>query len=128
MISFREMKPEDAECVAAIEAASFPVPWSRQSFWEEASNEKTYYLLAIVEGEIVGYAGAWLVLDEAQVTNIAVAPLHRGRGVGRALLTELIGRVKVRGAERMTLEVRPSNTAAIALYHALGFGNRTGSI
>ncbi len=129
MISFREMKSEDADRVAAIEAASFPVPWSRQSFWEEASNEQAYYLLAISDGEIIGYAGAWLVLDEAQVTNIAVAPAWRGRGVGRLLLTELIARVKVQGAVRMTLEVRPSNTAALALYDALGFqdcGRRPG--
>ncbi len=129
MISFREMKPEDADHVAAIEAASFPVPWSRQSFWEEASNDQACYLLAVSEGEIIGYAGAWIVLDEAQVMNIAIAPAWRGLGAGRSLLTELIARMKARGAERMTLEVRPSNTAALALYGALGFrdcGRRPG--
>lgn len=129
MIRFREMTAADAEDVAAIEAASFPIPWSRQAFWEEASNEQACYLLAIVDGEIIGYAGAWLVLDEAQLMNIAVAPRWRGRGVGRGLLTELVARMKARGAVRMTLEVRPSNAPALALYGALGFedyGRRPG--
>lgn len=129
MIGFREMKPEDADCVAAIEEASFSVPWSRTAFWEEASNEQAYFLLALSEEEIIGYAGVWLILDEAQLTNIAVDPRHRDNGVGRCLLAELIHRVKAKGAERMTLEVRPSNAAALALYSSLGFqdyGRRPG--
>ena len=80
MISFREMRPEDAAAVEAIERASFAVPWSRRAFWEEAQNERTVYLVALLEGEIVGYAGAWILLDEAQITNVAVAPEKRGQG------------------------------------------------
>ena len=74
MISFREMKPEDADAVEAVEKASFSVPWSRKSFWEEASNERTYYLLALDGDQVVGYAGTWILDDEAQITNVAVAP------------------------------------------------------
>ena len=129
MIRFRVMTPQDADQVAAIEAASFTMPWSRQSFWEEAQNEQAYYLLALSEEEIVGYAGVWLVLDEAQVMHIAVAPARRGQGIGRMLLADLMARSKARGAARMTLEVRPSNAAALALYASLGFkdfGRRPG--
>lgn len=121
MISFREMRPEDAAAVEEIERASFAVPWSRRAFWEEAKNERTLYLVALMEGEIVGYAGAWILLDEAQITNVAVAPKKRGQGIGRHLMEEMMARAKARGASRMTLEVRPSNAVALTLYKSCGF-------
>ena len=121
MIAFREMKPEDAEAVEEVEKASFSMPWSRKSFWEEAANERTYYLLALDDEKVIGYAGTWILDDEAQITNVAVAPEHRGKKVGSGLMTELIKEAKKRGATRMTLEVRPSNTAALALYVKFGF-------
>ena len=121
MISYREMKPEDADAVEAVEKASFSVPWSRKSFWEEAANERTYYLLALDDDEVIGYAGTWILDDEAQITNVAVAPEYRGQKVGAGLMTELIKEAKKRGATRMTLEVRPSNAAALALYKKFGF-------
>ena len=121
MISFREMTPEDADAVEAVEKASFSVPWSRKSFWEEAANERTYYLLALDDGKVIGYAGTWILDDEAQITNVAVAPEYRRQKVGAGLMAELIKEAKNRGAARMTLEVRPSNTAALALYEKFGF-------
>ena len=123
MISFREMMPQDAAEVERIEQASFAVPWSRQSFWEEAANEQTLYLLLLEDEQIIGYAGAWLVLDEAQVTNVAIAAEKRGQGFGHKLMAELMARARERGARRMTLEVRPSNTAALALYKDCGFAD-----
>ena len=121
MISFREMKPEDAEAVEEVEKASFSMPWSRKSFWEEAANERTYYLVALDDEKVIGYAGTWILDDEAQITNVAVAPAYRGKKVGAGLMENLIGEAKKRGATRMTLEVRPSNTAALALYEKFGF-------
>ncbi len=121
MISFREMRPEDADAVEEVEKASFAVPWSRKSFWEEAANERTYYLLALDDEIVVGYAGTWILDDEAQITNVAVAPEYRGQKVGAGLMENLIKEAKKRGATRMTLEVRPSNTAALALYEKFGF-------
>ena len=115
------MKPEDADAVEAVEKASFSVPWSRKSFWEEAANERTYYLLALDGDQVVGYAGTWILDDEAQITNVAVAPAYRGKKVGAGLMDALIKEAKKRGATRMTLEVRPSNTAALALYEKFGF-------
>ena len=123
MIIFREMVPADADAVEEIEKASFSVPWSRKSFWEEAANERTYYLLALDDGKVIGYAGTWILDDEAQITNVAVAPERREQGVGAALMAELIKKAKERGATRMTLEVRPSNTAALALYEKFGFAD-----
>jgi len=121
MIKFREMVPEDAAGVEAVEKTSFAIPWSRQSFWEEAANERTCYLLALDETTIIGYAGVWILDDEAQITNVAIAPSYRGQGVGTKLMAEIMGAAKSRGAARMTLEVRPSNAAALALYAAFGF-------
>ena len=121
MITFREMVPEDAAGVEAVEKESFAIPWSRQSFWEEAANERTYYLLALEDEVIIGYAGTWIIEDEAQITNVAIAPRYRGQGIGTRMMAEIIQAAKQRGAVRMTLEVRPSNTAALAFYTAFGF-------
>lgn len=123
-IAFRRMVPEDADAVAAIEAACMPVPWSRQTFWEEASRTAAYYLLALdgnKDKQIIAYAGCWVMTNEGHITNVAVDPAYQGQGVGKALMVELMRRVKELGADSMTLEVRPSNKAAIALYTGLGF-------
>lgn len=131
-LSFRQMVPDDADAVARVEAASFPVPWSRESFWREASNEHTCYVLAC-DGEaaapVIGYAGCWILAGEAQITNVAILPDYRGRGVGTKLMAAVIAAAKARGASAMTLEVRPSNAPALALYHHYGFreaGRRKG--
>lgn len=120
-LHFRRMKPADAEGVERVEKASFAVPWSRQSFWEEAANDQAYYLLALDGEEIIGYAGTWFVFDEAHITNVAIAPAYRGQGVGSQMMEEIIRVVKEQGITSMTLEVRPSNTAALALYAKFGF-------
>ena len=70
---------------------------------------------AFWEDQLVGYAGMWQVVDEAHITNIAVLPGYRGRGIGRMLLEALLKDANVRGARSATLEVRPSNIAALAL-------------
>ena len=129
MIHFRQMTPEDAAGVELVEKASFAVPWSREAFWQEAASERAFYLLVLEDERIIGYAGTWIILDEAQITNVAIAPEFRGQGIGSQLMKELICQVKARGATAMTLEVRPSNAPAIALYTSFGFrdtGRRPG--
>jgi [ribosomal protein S18]-alanine N-acetyltransferase len=121
MITFRKMVKEDAASVEIVEKASFGMPWSRQSFWEAAVNKDAYYLLALEENEIIGYAGTWLVADEAHIMNVAIAPVHRNMGLGRKMMVELIRVVKEKGITAMTLEVRPSNTVARKLYEKMGF-------
>lgn len=128
-LCFREMVPEDAYDVALVEEACFSMPWSRESFWQEASNENTYYLLALWDDKIVGYAGAWIVSGEAQITNVAVHPDYREKGIASEMMRQMIQHVKSLGITAMTLEVRPSNTAALTLYEKFGLksvGRRKG--
>lgn len=123
-IEFYRMVQEDADGVARVEAACMPVPWSRQSFWEEASHTDAYYLIARDvdrDNIIVAYAGCWVLANEGHITNVAVDPDYQGQGLGRRLMNELTSRVKALGVDSMTLEVRPSNTVAINLYTSLGF-------
>ena len=121
VIHFRTLLPEDAEGVARVERESFPTPWSREDFWREASNGFACYIVALDDMEIIGFAGCWISFEEAQVTNIALTSTQRGRGLGKDLMTRLMCAAAARGAERMTLEVRPSNTPALRLYEGLGF-------
>ena len=123
-IEFYRMVQEDADGVARVEAACMPVPWSRRSFWEEASHTDAYYLIARDvdrDNLIVAYAGCWVLANEGHITNVAVDPDYQGQGLGRRLMNELTSRVKALGVDSMTLEVRPSNTVAINLYTSLGF-------
>ena len=123
-IEFYRMVQEDADGVARVEAACMPVPWSRQSFWEEASHTDAYYLIARDvdrDNLIVAYAGCWVLANEGHITNVAVEHDYQGQGLGRRLMNELTSRVKALGVDSMTLEVRPSNTVAINLYTSLGF-------
>lgn len=125
-LSFREMVPDDAAAVEQVEKACFAMPWSRESFWREAANENTLYLLALdeeafAEKKIIGYVGCWISFEEAQITNVAVSPEYRGQHVGTEMMAELIRRVKEKGVTALTLEVRPSNDPALALYKNFGF-------
>lgn len=122
-IYFREMVPEDAEAVAVVEEKCFSMPWSRESFWRDASNENTLYLLAVdkEKEEVIGYVGCWILANEGEITNVAISPEYRGQHIAETMLLELINRVKKRGGTAMTLEVRPSNTPALKLYEKLGF-------
>ena len=119
-IEFRLMRQTDAEEIAAIEEMTFAMAWSRKDFWAEAINTNAVYVVGIVENKIVAYAGAWISFEEAQVTNVAVHPDYRGQGFGMKLFARLIAEVKKRGVTAITLEVRPSNEAAIRLYEKFG--------
>ena len=106
--------------VMKIDKECFPDPWSEKSFVDEMENENTVYLVAIDDG-VLGYAGMWSVFENADITNIAVSPDARRRGIGESLLLELIKYAEKRGADNIRLEVRSSNTAAISLYEKCGF-------
>lgn len=120
-ISIRKMLPEDIDGVAQVEQQSFLTPWSRQTFAEEMKNMLAQYLVVETDGVIAGYAGMWVIIDEAHVTNIAILPQYRCRGLGEKLLQSLIKLAVRYGAQSMTLEVRVSNTAAQHLYYKKGF-------
>ena len=120
--AIRRMTLRDVDAVHAIEAATFSKPWTREDFVKEMTqNACARYLVAEEDGRIVGFAGAWMILDESHMTNIAVLPECRGRGMGRRLMTELMQYASNLGVSYMTLEVRAGNEKAQALYKSLGF-------
>lgn len=121
-ISFENMKKTHLDDVVEIERYSFPTPWSREAYFHEiAGNDFAYYTVALLCGKVVGYCGMWVILDEAHVTTIAAHPEYRSRGLGAKLLHQLINEALLRGCNKMTLEVRPSNHHALRLYTKTGF-------
>lgn len=121
-ISISSMKVSEIDQVVKIERLSFPTPWSPHAFYSELTENLCACYVVAKEGvRVIGYAGMWVLIDEAHVTNIAVHPDFRRRGIGEKLLKELITRAASRGARRLTLEVRPSNEAAQRLYTKFGF-------
>jgi ribosomal-protein-alanine N-acetyltransferase len=116
-------RKKDLEAVWAIEQASFSYPWTRAMFQEElAKIPATLFVLREVPGKrVLGYSCFWTLSGELQLVNIAVHPDLRGKGLGRKLLSHLLQEAESREAEKIFLEVRPSNRAAIGLYERLGF-------
>ena len=115
------MLPEDVPEVMAIDRLSFPTPWSEIAYRSEISNAAAYYLVARLGERMVGYGGAWMVIDEAHVTTLGVDPEFRGRKIGERLLAALLLEARRRDVRRASLEVRESNQAARALYEKYGF-------
>ncbi len=107
--------------MAAIERACFSLPWSESKVRDELNGEHSLYLAAVVNDTLYGYAGAQLILDEGYITNIAVHPEHRRKGVADLLLKALIGQSRRQGVRFLTLEVRRSNLSAQSLYEKNGF-------
>jgi len=105
-----------------IETVSFGAPWSERAYRNEMNNRSAIYLVALsADGAVLGYAGAWVVMDEAHITTIAIRPDMRGRKMGKALLVALLDAAATKGSKRATLEVRPSNTVALEIYRKFGF-------
>lgn len=122
----RRMEFDDLDAIEQIEKSAFTVPWSRESFLNELTNNLfAYYLVLEVEGNVIGYGGMWIIADEAHITNIAIAPNYRGKRWGEKLLVTMKDHAAKQGATAMTLEVRTSNVVAQRLYKKLGF-DKTG--
>ena len=118
----RPMQIEDLNEVLEIERASFSTPWSPQSFKAELTdNEYARYLCLELGGQVIGYMGLWFILDEGHITNIAIAPSFRGQHWGEFLMRAMMEKMADQGMERMTLEVRVSNSPAQSLYKRFGF-------
>ncbi len=126
----RSMREEDIRRILPIERACFPTPWSRRMFEDEFGHgEDRYWVVADSPWGLLGYGGVMIAGDEGHVLNLAVRHDARGRGLGTALLSDLVVAARERGVRRLTLEVRPSNERAIRLYEAAGFagvGHRPG--
>ena len=119
-ISFRPMRVADIATVLDIERRTYPEPWSEGVFRDELSQPGRVYLVAEVEGEMIGFAGLMLVEEDAHVTTLAVDAAIRQRSVGTQLMLELIAAGLDRGARNLTLEVRATNEGAQRLYSRFG--------
>jgi ribosomal-protein-alanine N-acetyltransferase len=117
----RDMKLEDIDGVYTVEKSCFPDPWSKESFKKEVQNKLAKYLVAQIEDKVVGYVGAWFVVDEAHITNVAVSPQYRGQKIGDKIVKSLIDECQDNKMKAMTLEVRVSNIVAQNLYKKYGF-------
>jgi [ribosomal protein S18]-alanine N-acetyltransferase len=120
--SIEPMRRRHLASVIRIEHHAHPRPWSLGVFAGElAQGDGRYYVVGKLDGKVAGYAGMMFVADEAHVTNIAVAPAARRRGVATRLLAHLVAVAVSRRCRAMTLEVRMGNTAAQDLYRKFGF-------
>lgn len=128
------MREADLAQVMAIEEAVFVGdPWPRSAFQRQLDNPLAQFLVIVVRdpletraarrpaGKVIGYAGTWIIVDEAHLMNIAVTPTFQRQGLGELLLLVVLDSMRALGAATCTLEVRPSNTRAQALYRRLGF-------
>lgn len=116
------MRMSDIAAVHEIERLSFATPWPSYAFEQElTSNRLARYVVARAGASVAGFAGVWLMVDEAHITTFGVHPDRRRLGIGRRMLVALVDLSLELKARRMTLEVRASNAAAQALYEELGF-------
>ena len=109
------------DAAAELERSCFAHPWSRNSLQSELNNPHSVFLAACEDGELIGYVGMSVVVDEGYIFNVAVNEAYRRRGVGSALIRELVTYGKKHGLCFITLEVRQSNAPAVALYDRFGF-------
>ena len=124
------MSLDDLDEVLEIERASFKTPWSRGAFrYELTQNRVARSVVGRLDGRLVGYLCLWEIGHEIHITNVAVHPSFRRRGVARALLGQTLDQARWSGVELLFLEVRPTNVEALPLYESLGFrviGRRKG--
>ena len=117
----REMLIDDLEQVMEIERELFHVPWTREGFFTFLTREDAMFLVVEEKEQILGYCGLLMVLDEGDITNVAVRPDHRKKGIADAILTDVLSESQKRGARTIYLEVRESNLPAQKLYEKHGF-------
>lgn len=125
-LEIRRMRPQDVPQVMEIEAVSFGRHhWSDESFYNEISNHvgRYYTLLHQETGQVLGYCGFWLILDEAHITTIAVRPEFRGHALGELMLLQVLERSMATSIHWATLEVRVSNYSAQNLYYKYAFSS-----
>lgn len=117
----REMLVEDLEQVMEIENDLFHVPWTKEGFFTFLTREDAMFLVVEEKGKLLGYCGLLMVLDEGDVTNVAVRRDRQKEGIGHFLMESLIRLAKERGITTIHLEVRVGNHSAIRLYERMGF-------
>ena len=117
----KKLDADAAVRIAELEKLCFSVPWSEDSVRYALEDALHLWLGCYEDGEIIGYAGVQIVLDEGFIDNVAVHPAARNRGIAKSLIEELCKESVLRGAAALMLEVRPSNAPAIKVYESAGF-------
>ncbi len=120
-LTIRPLQESDVEPLSIIEAESFSMPWSARDFADLLKRDYCVYLVAEIEGEVVGCLGMTDICHEGNIDNVVVAERFRGRGIATQLMEALFAAGENRGVVAYTLEVRVSNAAAIHLYEKMGF-------
>jgi [ribosomal protein S18]-alanine N-acetyltransferase len=115
------LSSEDLQAVSMIEQDGGDVGWTHEHFRQELANRRARFLVLRADGEVAGYGGFWELAPEAQITNLVVARKYRRQGLGRKLLTQLIDDAREKGCDKITLELRAGNKAALRLYETTGF-------
>jgi len=128
-LRFERISEAHTERILAIEARCYPDPWTPGMVRQEIQNSTSHFFLAFRNGTLVGYAGFWLMLDEAHVTKVTVDIPYRRQGIARQIMEFLLEQAASHGATSARLEVREGNVAAQGLYAGFGFrvtGKRIG--
>jgi len=120
-VRFDIMKEEDVPYIAQLESSIFSMPWREDDFREALCNIKKTFVVAKADEEIVGYCGVHQILDEGEITNVAVKDTHRRQGIAGRMLSYLLEVGSDMGITAFTLEVRASNQGAVKLYENAGF-------
>ena len=120
-MKYLRMDESHIEAIAELEKECFSDPWSVASISSELTNLLSLWIVAMDDDKLVGYVGSQSVMGWADMMNLAVAPDYRQHGIGQALVLELIEQLKAEKVNCLTLEVRVSNTPAIALYTKMRF-------
>ena len=121
MTEIKKISENDIEVIALLETEIFPDPWSAKSVRETHENKNTLILGAYQEDRLIGYVIFYWVLDEGEIVRIAVAPTCRRQGAAEQLMASLLDFCMGKGIEKILLDVRVSNEAAIAFYRKFGF-------
>jgi ribosomal-protein-alanine N-acetyltransferase len=124
-LRFSQMDLGDLDEVLRIEYAIYPFPWTRGNFLDSLYSRYDTWILRNPEGELVGYFLLMMAVDESHLLNITVGTPWQGRGIGIALLDKAVAMARSKDMKSILLEVRPSNTRALAIYERYGF-NRIG--
>ena len=120
-IEVRDLREEDLDAVCAIEESSFSMPWRREDFQGLIEDNNSIYLVILSDDRVVGAAGYTFNGFDGYINNVVIDIDHRGQGLGRVLMKELLTVGRKNGVPEFTLEVRASNVPAIKLYESLGF-------
>ena len=127
--TIRRMREEDIPQVVEIEKIAFSRPWTKSIFKAALLLPYAAYYVAVEDdvsaeeasGKVVGMCGVKRIFEEGDISNVAVHPDHRGRGISRKMLEVLMGEARAEGVQAFTLEVRAGNAVAVNLYESLGF-------